>query len=118
MPAPHACDLFSWSRRLPSLWCLSSPPASSLAPWFTCFNPDHVLSFELTLPSLKYQDQPQIVAVYERVLEKLRALPGVESAAVVEHLPLGGTPESTVVMIPGRPLDRKNIPYANYTMIS
>jgi predicted permease len=82
------------------------------------FNPDHVLSFELTLPSLKYQDQPQIVAVYERVLEKLRALPGVESAGIVEHLPLGGTPESTMVMIPGRPLDRKNIPYANYTMIS
>lgn len=82
------------------------------------FNPEHVLSFELTLPPLKYHDQAQIVAIYERVLEKLRAVPGVNSAGVVERLPLGGTPESTVVMIPGRVRDPKNIPYANYTMIS
>jgi putative ABC transport system permease protein len=82
------------------------------------FNPEQVLSFELTLPPLRYQDQAHIVQTYEKILKNLRAIPGVQSAGVVEHLPMGGTPESTVVRIPGRPLDRKHIPYANYTMTS
>ncbi len=83
------------------------------------FNPERTLSFELTLPDQKYPDQQHIVAVYERILDRLRGLPAVESAAVVEHLPMGGTPESTALRIPDKPTAAHGeVPYANYTMLS
>src|SRR5262249_56214469 len=43
------------------------------------FNPDHLLTFLFQLPSNQYKDKyPQF---YQRYFEKLRALPGVQSAA-------------------------------------
>jgi putative ABC transport system permease protein len=82
------------------------------------FTADHVLTFELTLSNEEYGDQPHVVALYQNVLQHLRAVPGVESAAIVETLPMSGAPESTGVRIPGRPTDPARPLYANYTIVS
>jgi len=82
------------------------------------FTPDHVLTFELTLPDGDYGDQPHVVGLYQNVLQHLRAVPGVESAGIVETLPMSGAPESTGVRIPGRPADPAHPLYANYTIVS
>ena len=83
------------------------------------FSPERVLSFELSLPASKYMDQEHIVALYDSVLQRLQSAPGVQSAGIVETLPMGGATESTVLRIPGRPAtDQKERPYANYTIAS
>ena len=51
------------------------------------FNPDKVLTCQVALPSSKYKD-PQIVFFFQRLLERLRALPGVKAAGATMTLPL------------------------------
>jgi putative ABC transport system permease protein len=50
------------------------------------FNPDHLLTFAFDTPDYRYKDtRPQF---YRRYFEKLRALPGVESASGSMFLPM------------------------------
>ena len=51
------------------------------------FKADRVLTVQVPLTSSKYDEHPQIVAFYERLLERVRALPAVNSAAVCSGLP-------------------------------
>src|SRR5215813_676901 len=67
------------------------------------FNPDHVLTMNLVLPGLKYKDQPQRAAFYSDLVQRVKAYPGVESAAVVNYLPLGGSNSSDEYLIEGEP---------------
>ena len=53
------------------------------------FRSDGVLSFTLNLPDVTYPDEARQMAVTARIVDKLQAVPGVESAAVVSNLPLG-----------------------------
>ena len=83
------------------------------------FNPTRVLTFELTLPATKYTDQPQIVALYQKALQSIRSLPGVDSAGITAATPLGGATESTSIRLPDHPSqDPKARAFSNYTMIS
>jgi putative ABC transport system permease protein len=83
------------------------------------FNRFHVLTFELSLPGSKYTDTARIVQVYQTALQRLRSLPGVQSAGIGETIPMRGAGESTVIRIPDRPrASQKDVPYAAYTMIS
>ena len=82
-------------------------------------DPAHVLTFELTLPSSRYNGQDTIVRAYQQVLERLRAAPGVRSAGIAETVPLGGAGESTGIRIPGRQTTNEaSPPFANYTIAS
>lgn len=83
------------------------------------FRPIQVLTFDLSLPALKYPDQDHLVPVYRRVLENLKSVPGIEAAGVAESLPMGGEGESTVIKIVDHPAkDPKELPFANYTIVS
>lgn len=83
------------------------------------FRAEHALTFELSLPASKYPDVDRIVALYHSALQRLQALPGVQSAGIVEIVPMSGATESTALRIPGRPAaaDEKP-PYSNYTIAS
>jgi predicted permease len=54
------------------------------------FVPQQVLSMRLALFGSPYPDDTRRAAFYEQVLERVRSLPGVESAGVVSILPLAG----------------------------
>jgi putative ABC transport system permease protein len=54
------------------------------------FQPDHVLSFSLSLPDARYNTPERADAFYSQLLERLRALPGVQAAGAVFGLPLSG----------------------------
>jgi predicted permease len=54
------------------------------------FNPGGVLTFSLTLPEAAYGDDVRKIDVNARLVAELQSLPGVDSAAVVSNLPLGG----------------------------
>ena len=53
------------------------------------FSADHVLAFELAPVKADYPDAASVHALSSRVLERLRATPGVESAAAATNLPIG-----------------------------
>jgi predicted permease len=83
------------------------------------FRADHVITFELSLPELKYPDQQHIAALYQRALRTLQSQPGIESAAIVETLPIGGATESTGIRIPDWTPPNSGVRrYANYTIAS
>jgi predicted permease len=53
------------------------------------FRPDHVLTFMIALPEARYDTQPKTLAFWDRVIERLAAAPGVESAGLISCAPLG-----------------------------
>ena len=68
------------------------------------FNTDNILTMVVRLPNAKYPEDPQLVAFFNQALEKIRQLPAVRSAGMVNHLPLyGGLGSSTGFKILGRP---------------
>ncbi|MFL6387941.1 MAG: ABC transporter permease [Terriglobales bacterium] len=83
------------------------------------FSTQNVATFELTLPSSKYASQEQMVSVYRNILERLKVLPGLESAAIVGTVPMKGSPDKTLLRIPGLTIsDPHERPIANYSVIS
>ena len=53
-------------------------------------NVDGLITFNISLPRARYPESAQVTNFYDRALERIRALPGVESAAATSALPLGG----------------------------
>jgi predicted permease len=84
------------------------------------FNPEHVLTFEVSLSEAKYgNDKDRMAAFYHEALEKLKHVHGIQAAAVGEVVPMGGAGESTGIRIPGTPPVRKGERrYANFTIVS
>jgi putative ABC transport system permease protein len=52
------------------------------------FNPDGVLTMRLLLPAVIYPQPAQRVAFYQQVLEKIKALPGVEAVSASSAVPM------------------------------
>ncbi len=52
------------------------------------FDQEPVLSMELPLPTAKYGERFRQADTFQEILERVRALPGVESAGVINRLPL------------------------------
>jgi len=67
------------------------------------FDPQNVLTCDINLPESKYQ-RPQAAHFYERLLERVAALPGVSAAGAVEYLPMSGMDGNTGLLIEGRPI--------------
>ena len=54
------------------------------------FRPEHVISYSINLPTIKYSKPEQRIAFFETLVDRLRAVPGVKSAGVSSAPPLGG----------------------------
>jgi putative ABC transport system permease protein len=68
------------------------------------FNTDNILTMVVRLPDAAYSKDPQIVNFFVQALERVRSLPGVRSAGVINFLPLyGGLGSATGFKIEGRP---------------
>ena len=52
------------------------------------FNPDRVLTFGVSLPAARYPTPLQKAAFWQRAVESLRQIPGVEFAGATSRLPL------------------------------
>ncbi|HKP82789.1 MAG TPA: ABC transporter permease [Pyrinomonadaceae bacterium] len=67
------------------------------------FNPDNVITMNLVLPIAKYKEESQRAAFFQDLVQRVKANPGVESAALVSHLPLGGSNASESYLVEGVP---------------
>ncbi|HEY6216222.1 MAG TPA: ABC transporter permease [Pyrinomonadaceae bacterium] len=54
------------------------------------FNRDNVLTARISLPRSTYKDPTQTQAFYDDLLQRLKSLPGIESAGMINHTPLSG----------------------------
>ncbi len=62
---------------------------------------DHVITMSTDLPSQAYPTAQSAAAFYKSVVERLRAVPGVEQASVSLNLPLQGVEWSEFITLPG-----------------
>jgi putative ABC transport system permease protein len=68
------------------------------------FNTDNILTMVIRLPDASYSQDPQIVNFFVQALERVRTLPGVRSAGMINFLPLyGGLGSNTGFKIEGQP---------------
>lgn len=67
------------------------------------FNAENVLTFDLALPDAQYKDGKRVSDFTEDLLQRLKALPGVESTAVVVPRPLSEDDYSSSITIKGQP---------------
>jgi len=54
------------------------------------FRPKHLLTMQLLLPVARYPDGQPVVNFYGQALERVRALPGVDSVTAANFLPMSG----------------------------
>jgi len=52
------------------------------------FNPERVLTMQVTLPPTKYTEDDQVSAFFDQSIKRLASLPGVEAAGAITTLPL------------------------------
>ncbi len=68
------------------------------------FDTENILTMVIRLPFARYPEDPQLVAFFGQAMERVRSLPGVRSAGMVNFLPLyGGLGSNTGFKIEGRP---------------
>jgi putative ABC transport system permease protein len=68
------------------------------------FRADDVVAADVRLPRWRYGDSGRVAALYDELLERLRALPDVQAAGAVSALPLSGTEGATGVLLEGAPV--------------
>jgi putative ABC transport system permease protein len=68
---------------LRSLWSLQRIPIG--------FDPANVLTMRVSLPTTSYPSPEQVAGFYERLVDRVRQLPGVRVAGAARLLPLGST---------------------------
>jgi putative ABC transport system permease protein len=95
--------LIATGLALRSLWSLRNVELG--------FVPKNVLTFRIGAPS--QLDAQGLPGFYHQVVENVRAVPGVESAAVARDLPLSGTDPSTPILTEGKtpaPVQGRSLP--------
>jgi putative ABC transport system permease protein len=65
-------------------------------------NPKGVMTFPVSLPANRYSHPAQLAEFYRRLLDKVRSIPQVQSAAATSHLPLGSSPRFVFFCPEGR----------------
>jgi putative ABC transport system permease protein len=82
------------------------------------FEVEHILTVNLQLPEGQYTQPEQRSDFWRRVLASTSGLPGVESAAVTNLLPLRGEWNNNPVNLPGDTRPAAERPFARYRRVS
>lgn len=85
------------------------------------FNPRNVLSMRVTLPDQKYDTDAKKIAFFNRAIQEIRSLPGVEAAGGIDTLPFGGQHSGTRIQIEGeapRPAGQSKTTGVNVTDVN
>jgi putative ABC transport system permease protein len=67
------------------------------------FEPSGLLTFRVIVPDAGYPERADVAAFYARYLERLGALPGVESASMVSWMPMSGADTDVTFVVEGEP---------------
>jgi putative ABC transport system permease protein len=83
------------------------------------FKRDHLLTFSLPVPTTRLAGPDQIATFYRQLLERVAAVPGVQSASASTGMPVQGTNFGMPFELAGKPFaDRSARPGAGFNMVS
>ena len=85
------------------------------------FDPAHVVSMKLTLPGAKYPQNSDVTAFYQQLQNRISAIPGVQSAGIINQLPSDAEKSEASFEIEGRPFitdKEREDGIADYRMVS
>ena len=86
------------------------------------FDPKNALTMRISLPSAKFENVQQqrsyFKQFYQKTIERVRALPGVESASAISNIPMGGSNWGMGFTVEGTPPHPSGqIPIANQRVV-
>ncbi len=82
------------------------------------FDPERLMTMELTLPRARYPDELQQVRTLDSIMQKIAAIHGIEAIGGANPLPLGGNSTGRSFMVSGAaPLPRGNHPGASFLIV-
>src|SRR5580698_834277 len=83
------------------------------------FRSEHVLKLEMDLRTAQYDKDPAVIGFWQQTLDRVRALPGVESAAVGTAIPLTDDHSRTDITVEGMPLPKPgSFPHPDIHIVS
>ena len=65
------------------------------------FNPSHLLTARVAPPAARYKDDPELRTFTSRLVERVRAIPGVRQAALTSSIPFGDDYSDSVILAEG-----------------
>lgn len=65
------------------------------------FDTDRVLTGIVSPTASRYKDDAQVIAFWNALTDRVRALPGVEAAGIASNIPLGGNTNDSVILAEG-----------------
>jgi predicted permease len=79
------------------------------------FRTERAISLLLAIPRSKYETDPEVAAFQHRVVDRVKALPGVEAAGAVNRLPLGsGSVQTGPLRLEGSRLPEDRVPSVDF----
>jgi putative ABC transport system permease protein len=82
------------------------------------FDRENVLTTRISLPRSKYKEPAQSLAFQQELLQKVKALPGVQAAGIINHTPLNGFGMIVYTSIEGQPPPDKKDPPIGVGVVS
>jgi len=82
------------------------------------FEPDHVFTLQFRLPPAKYPAKQDIARFFSQAIAGVRAIPGIESAALVRAVPLSGNGSEVAFAIEGRAVQKGDEPETRYHLVT
>jgi putative ABC transport system permease protein len=73
------------------------------------FNPANVVTMRLSLPDTRYAEPHRVHGFFNELVSRIENLPGVESVALVNYLPLKATGMELNVYVEGQPENPANV---------
>ncbi len=83
------------------------------------FDPSNVFTLQFRLPQSKYSKPEEIARFFKGAIEKVRTVPGVQSAALVRAVPFSGNGGLTGYAVEGKPApDPAQLPQARFHLVT
>ena len=68
------------------------------------FDPNNVLTMSLSVPANKFPTPAGQISFFERALQQVRTTPGIESAGVIDDIPMSDSGSHQPVQVEGQPV--------------
>jgi putative ABC transport system permease protein len=82
------------------------------------FDPANVFTLQFRLPQNKYPKPEDVARFFKAAIERVRAVPGVESAALVRAVPFSGNGGTVGYAIEGRVADAASLPQTRFHIVT
>ena len=80
--------------------------------------PQNLLTAKMTLPRDRYKDADSAIRFYEQMLDRVKSVPGVETAALISHLPVEETGFNGNISVADKTYPPNESPLVEYRVVS